>query len=232
MRVVAKHFLTFALGTILFVSLLIGFSCGPKNIEVPDLTSLYGVPLDKVGVLPLPSRPVSKDEMTKVFNETYQFTLMSKTERVDKEQIPCHSDYAYKACVKDGKIIVAGKKTGKVAKTVEIGDIDYLGDFKMGNSFFTVALSGKKLYTLYLKNAIKNKKPVKKLKKSVYSLEGLDWGDKKISIAIKNQAVPTYSLWIVAVEKEELVEPLFEIDFFGLEERQAFVKQLMPASLD
>lgn len=207
-------------------------SCGPKNVEVPDLTSLYGVPLNKVSELPLPPRPVTQSEMTKVFNEAYEFTISSKSERIDKEQIPCHSDHWYKACFKDGKIIVAEKKSGKIVKTVEIGDVDFLGDFKMGTSFFTVALSGKKLYTLYMKNAIKNKKPVKKLKKSVYSLEGLDWGDKKISIALKNQAVPTYSLWIVGVEKGELKEPLFEIEFFGLDEREAFVKQLMPATLD
>ena len=224
------------MGMVLLVCglLAVGIGCGSvdKIVEVPDLASKFGLPLDQIGTLPIPSRTVSQNEINQVFSEGYMATLYDRYQDIDKGQTPCHSDNWYTACAQKDKIVVTSKKTNQVVKTVELGEVDYIGDRTLGDGFIMAIKAKNDLHVLYFKYAMPKpgEVPSRKVVKSTFSLEKLELGDQKVSLVIRNQAKPGYCIWLTTVEKQELATPLYELDFIGLQDRAAFVKKLEAAS--
>ena len=218
---------------VLLFSLMVALiGCGSVKlpIDIPDLSFAYGVPLDKVGTLPIPAKHVSDEVIQQAYLGAYPYTLFDRHQSIDKGQTPCHSDSWYTVCVDQGKIVVTSNKTKQVAKTVDLGKVDYVGDLTMGSSFFTVVLAQGQLHTLYFKTNLPEKPgdaPTTKVVKRSYPLDGLTLADQRVTVVMKKQASPGFGIWLATVRKQELDIPLYEIDFVGPTDKIAFVKKLV-----
>jgi hypothetical protein len=156
-------------------------------------------------------------------------TLYDRYQRIDKEQIPCHADNWYTVCVQKDKILVTKNKTKQAAKTVNLTNVDFIGDMKKGSDFFMVVYADGTLHAFFYKIDVDPAKGTTKQKvvKKSYPLAGLEFEGKKVSIAIKDQVAPGFGLWLCAVEKEELTTPLYEIEFIGTGDKKPFIKKLV-----
>jgi hypothetical protein len=214
------------IGFLVFL-LAVAPACKP-NVPVPDIAAQdLTIALDQVIDLPMPVREVLAEEQNLVFNDAYDMTIYDRYQRIEKEQTLCHNDKWYKVCVKGNKIVVSDNKTDKVVKEVELGKVDFVGDFVSGGTFFSVISAEGKLTVLYLKSTFseKTQKASFKIVKRTYPITELDLGDAKTTIAIRNRSNP-FSLWIVSVTKEELDMPLYEIEFVGTDEKLPYIRKL------
>ncbi len=206
------------------------FGCAGAKDMIPDIpVNLAQVPLDQVGLVPVPVKAPTKEAINKVYVENYDFTFYDKAQRIEKEVKICNSDTWYEACVNKDKIVVKKLKTKEVVKTIKLGKVDFIGNLNIGGGFFSVIMAEKKLHVLYYKYVIKpGAKPARKIVRKTYSLEKLELGDKPVTVAIRKQAAPGYSIWLCTVnQKEELALPLYEINFVGSDNKIPFVKQLV-----
>lgn len=205
------------------------FGCAGAKDMVPTISiPLSQVPLEQVGLVAMPVSVPTKEAINKVYVEYYDFTVYDKSQRIDKDQVICNSDTWYQACVYKDKIVVKKIKTKEVVKTIKLDKVDFVGNLNLGGGFFSVIMAEKKLHVLYFKYIIKpGAKPARKIVRHTFSLEKLDLGDKPISVAIRKQATPGYSIWLCTVNnKEELDLPIYEINFLGADDKIPFVKQL------
>lgn len=229
-KITTKTMPVVAISVLLAIIFCAGIACGPTlpEIEAPVMASKFGTPLGEIGTLPAQVKFVTKGEMQNTFIKAYDSTLYDHFQVIDKEQNPCHQDKWYTACVEKNKIIVTQNESKEVVKTVELGDPTYIGDFSLGYEFFTVVLAKTNLTVMFYKTVSDEEggSAQRKIVKQDFDLSALELADKDLTAAIVTQTVPGFAIWIATVKSGNVDTPLYELNFVGEGEKEAFVKRL------